>query len=241
MSQISLVGAGPGPLELLTLRALHRIEAAEVVVYDRLVGSEILARIPQGAARFDVGKRCGEPSPTQEEINALVRLKGGDPLVFGRGGEEALHLARHGIEAELVPGITAALGCAASTLIPLTHRGLARSLTLVTGHLMDEGDYRGWQGLTRAGHTLVFYMGLERAAQIRQGLLAAGASGDLPVALVVAGCSARQQVHHARLEGLEQAARALLGQSPVLMIMGEVVNLGAELQALLNQTMERVA
>lgn len=252
MSQISLVGAGPGPLELLTLRALHRIEAAEVVVYDRLVGSEILARIPQGAARFDVGKRCGEPSPTQEEINALllalartgkrvVRLKGGDPLVFGRGGEEALHLARNGIEAELVPGITAALGCAASTLIPLTHRGLARSLTLVTGHLMDEGDYRGWQGLTRAGHTLVFYMGLERAAQIRQGLLAAGASGDLPVALVVAGCSARQQVHHARLEGLEQAARALLGQSPVLIIMGEVVNLGAELQALLNQTMERVA
>ena len=174
MSHISLVGAGPGPLELLTLRALQRLEAAEVVV-----------RIPQGAARFDVGKRCGEPSPSQEQINALllalartgkrvVRLKGGDPLVFGRGGEEALHLARHGIEAELVPGITAALGCAASSLIPLTHRGLARSLTLVTGHLMDERDYQGWQGLTRAGHTLVFYMGLERAAQIQQGLLAVG-------------------------------------------------------------------
>ena len=96
-------------------------------------------------------------------------------------------LARHGIAAELVPGITAALGCAASTFIPLTHRGLARSLTLVTGHLMDEGDYQGWQGLTRAGHTLVFYMGLERAARIRQGLLAAGASLDVPVALVVAG------------------------------------------------------
>ncbi|MGL6432260.1 uroporphyrinogen-III C-methyltransferase, partial [Aeromonas caviae] len=170
---------------MLTLRALHRLEAAEVVVYDRLVGSEILARIPHGAARFDVGKRCGEPSPTQEEINALllalartgkrvVRLKGGDPLVFGRGGEEALHLARHGIEAELVPGITAALGCAASSFLPLTHRGLARSLTLVTGHLMDERDYQGWQGLTRAGHTLVFYMGLERAARIREGMLRAG-------------------------------------------------------------------
>ncbi|MGS3184664.1 uroporphyrinogen-III C-methyltransferase [Aeromonas taiwanensis] len=252
MSQISLVGAGPGPLELLTLRALQRLEAAEVVVYDRLVGSEILARIPRGAARFDVGKRCGEPSPTQEEINALllalartgkrvVRLKGGDPLVFGRGGEEALHLARHGIEAELVPGITAALGCAASTFIPLTHRGLARSLTLVTGHQMDERDYQGWQGLTRAGHTLVFYMGLERAARIRQGLLGAGACGDLPVALVVAGCSARQQVHHTRLEALEEAASALLGQSPVLIIMGEVVRLRTELQALLNQALERVA
>jgi len=237
MSQISLVGAGPGPLELLTLRALQRLEAAEVVVYDRLVGSEILARIPRGAARFDVGKRCGEPSPTQEEINALllalartgkrvVRLKGGDPLVFGRGGEEALHLARHGIEAELVPGITAALGCAASTFIPLTHRGLARSLTLVTGHQMDERDY---------------HMGLERAARIRQGLLGAGACGDLPVALVVAGCSGRQQVHQTRLEALEEAASALLGQSPVLIIMGEVVRLRTELQALLNQALERVA
>ncbi|MFQ2733037.1 uroporphyrinogen-III C-methyltransferase [Aeromonas caviae] len=252
MSQISLVGAGPGPLELLTLRALHRLEAAEVVVYDRLVGSEILARIPHGAARFDVGKRCGEPSPTQEEINALllalartgkrvVRLKGGDPLVFGRGGEEALHLARHGIEAELVPGITAALGCAASSFIPLTHRGLARSLTLVTGHLMDERDYQGWQGLTRAGHTLVFYMGLERAARIREGMLRAGAPGALPVALVVAGSSPRQQVHEATLDGLEQAARALLGQSPVLIIMGEVVRLRAELQGLLTEALERVA
>ncbi|WP_368229238.1 uroporphyrinogen-III C-methyltransferase [Aeromonas sp. R10-1] len=252
MSQISLVGAGPGPLELLTLRALHCLEAAEVVVYDRLVGSEILARIPHGAARFDVGKRCGEPSPTQEEINALllalartgkrvVRLKGGDPLVFGRGGEEALHLARHGIEAELVPGITAALGCAASSFIPLTHRGLARSLTLVTGHLMDERDYQGWQGLTRAGHTLVFYMGLERAARIREGMLRAGAPGALPVALVVAGSSPRQQVHEATLDGLEQAARALLGQSPVLIIMGEVVRLRAELQGLLTEALERVA
>lgn len=171
----------------------------------------------------------------------VVRLKGGDPLVFGRGGEEALHLARHGIAAELVPGITAALGCAASTFIPLTHRGLARSLTLVTGHLMDERDYQGWQGLTRAGHTLVFYMGLERAAQIRQGLLAAGASLDVPVALVVAGCSARQQVHETTLDGLAQAALALLGQSPVLIIVGEVVRLRAELQGLLTEALDRVA
>ena len=252
MSHVSLVGAGPGPFELLTLRALQRLEAAEVVIYDRLVGSEILARIPQGAARFDVGKRCGEPSPSQDQINALllalartgkrvVRLKGGDPRVFGRGGEEALPLARHGIEAELVPGITAALGCAASSLIPLTHRGLARSLTLVTGHLMDERDYQGWQGLTRAGHTLVFYMGLERAAQIRQGLLAAGASPDLPVALVVAGCSPQQRVHETRLAALGEAALALLGQSPVLMIMGEVVSLRTELNALLTQALDRVA
>lgn len=252
MSHISLVGAGPGPLELLTLRALRRIEAAEVVVYDRLVGEEILACIPKGAARFDVGKRCGEPSPSQEEINALllalartgkrvVRLKGGDPLVFGRGGEEALHLARHGIQAELVPGITAALGCAASAAIPLTHRGVARSLTLITGHLMEEEDYQGWQALARSGHTLVFYMGLERADRIRRGLLAAGVLPDLPVALVVAGCSPRQQVVETRLDALAQAAEPLLGQSPVLIMMGEVVRLRTELDSLLGQAMERVA
>ena len=155
--------------------------------------------------------------------------QGGDPWCSGAVARRLLHLARHGIEAELVPGITAALGCAASSFIPRTHRGLARSLTLVTGHLMDERDYQGWQGLTRAGHTLVFYMGLERAARIREGMLRAG----LPGAAGGPGggwLQPRQQVHEATLDGLEQAARALLGQSPVLIIMGEVQWLRAELQ-----------
>ncbi|WP_429081444.1 uroporphyrinogen-III C-methyltransferase [Aeromonas bivalvium] len=249
---ISLVGAGPGPLELLTLRALRRIEAAEAVVYDRLVGAEILARIPVGAARFDVGKRCGEPSPSQQEINALllalartgkrvVRLKGGDPLIFGRGGEEALHLARHGFEAELVPGITAALGCAASSAIPLTLRGLARSVTLLTGHLQGGEQFGGWGALVAAGHTLVCYMGLEQAARIEAGLRGAGADAALPVALIVAGCSERERVVRCRLDGLSRAALALEGETPVLIILGQVVALRDELKGLLGALASRVA
>ncbi|WP_224432215.1 uroporphyrinogen-III C-methyltransferase [Aeromonas rivuli] len=249
---IALVGAGPGPLELLTLRALRRIEAAEVVVYDRLVGAEILAIIPVGAARFDVGKRCGEPSPSQQEINALllalartgkrvVRLKGGDPLIFGRGGEEALYLAHHGFRAELVPGITAALGCAASTAIPLTHRGLARSVTLVTGHLQGEESFNGWRTLVGEGQTLVCYMGLEQAGKIEAGLLGAGADGALPVALIVAGCSEHERVIRCRLGGLARAAEALRGATPVLIILGEVVALRDELDQLLTGLESRVA
>ncbi len=242
---VSLVGAGPGDAELLTVKALRRIQQAEVVVYDRLVGEAVLALIPENAERWDVGKRCGQPSLSQEAINQLllrlaqsgrrvVRLKGGDPYVFGRGGEEALELVAAGIPFEVVPGITAALGCAAASGIPLTHRGLSRSVTLVTGHLKPGCEYDGWSALVRGGNTLVFYMGLEQAARIRAGLLAAGAPAQLPVALVVAGTTARQRIEVTTLACLEQQALALQGLSPVLMIFGEVVSL----REALGQTVE---
>lgn len=238
---VALVGAGPGDMELLTLKALRLIQQAEVVVYDRLVGKEILELIPEHAERHDVGKRCGENYLTQEAINALlvqlgkqgkrvVRLKGGDPYVFGRGGEEALCLRQHNIPFSVVPGITAALGCAASCDIPLTHRGVARSVTLITGHLQagpgkQSLPFMGWSQLLGEGHTLVFYMGLEQAAAIRRGLLGHGQQGQTPVALIVAGTTKRQRIVTTTLGELEQAAEALKGETPVLIMVGEVVRL----------------
>jgi len=238
---VALVGAGPGDVELLTLKALRLIQQAEVVVYDRLVGKEILDLIPENAERHDVGKRCGEKSLSQEQINQLlvdlaqqgkqvIRLKGGDPYVFGRGGEEALCLRQHHIPFTVVPGITAAIGCAASCDIPLTHRGVARSVTLITGHLQagpgkESLPFMGWSQLLGEGHTLVFYMGLEQAAAIRRGLLGHGQLGQTPVALIVAGTTKRQRIVTTTLGELEQAAEALKGETPVLIMVGEVVRL----------------
>ena len=249
---VSLVGAGPGDPDLLTVKALRCIQQADVVVYDRLVSEEILALIPASVARYDVGKRCGQPSMKQEAISELlvtlagkyqriVRLKGGDPYVFGRGGEEALLLVANSVLFEVVPGITAAIGCAAATGIPLTHRGLSRSVTLVTGHVQDGGEFHGWSGLVKSGGTLVFYMGLERATELRRGLLQAGAPADLPIALVVAGTTRRQRVEVTTLACLEQTAHTLTGLTPVLMIMGEVVHLRAELGDMAETLLQSVA
>ncbi|WP_321410036.1 uroporphyrinogen-III C-methyltransferase [Tolumonas auensis] len=249
---VSLVGAGPGDPDLLTVKALRSIQQADVVVYDRLVSDEILALIPASTARYDVGKRCGQPSLKQEAISELlvtlagkykriVRLKGGDPYVFGRGGEEALLLVANGVPFEVVPGITAAIGCAAATGIPLTHRGLSRSVTLVTGHVQDGGEFHGWSGLVKAGGTLVFYMGLERATELRRGLLQAGAPANLPIALVAAGTTRQQRVEVTTLACLEQTAHTLSGLTPVLMIMGEVVQLRAELGDMAETLLQSVA
>jgi len=249
---VSLVGAGPGDPDLLTIKALRCLQQADVVVYDRLVSDEILALIPATTVRHDVGKRCGQPSLKQEDISALlvtlsrkyrriVRLKGGDPYVFGRGGEEALLLVAHQVPFEVVPGITAAIGCAAATGIPLTHRGLSRSVTLVTGHVQDGGEFHGWSGLVKAGGTLVFYMGLERATELRRGLLQAGAPADLPIALVAAGTTRQQRVEVTTLACLEKTAHVLTGLTPVLMIMGEVVQLRAELGNITETLLQSVA
>ncbi len=236
---VTLVGAGPCDPELLTVKALKALQSAEVVVFDRLVGEDILRLSDPNALMIYVGKRCGRPSMKQEQINAVliehaklgkkvVRLKGGDPFVFGRGGEEALALVAANIRYQVIPGITAALGCAASSLIPLTHREISRSVTLVTGQVVT-GALPAWSGLVASGQTLVFYMGLEKSAQIRQGLIEHGLSGKTPVAIVGKGCSEDQQVYELTLDELESYAQSLKGLSPALIILGEVVKLRSTL------------
>lgn len=238
--KVYLVGAGPNDPELLTLKALRAIEQADVIVYDRLVNREILDFAPLGCQQIYVGKRCGQPSLTQQEISTIlvefaklgksvVRLKGGDPFIFGRGGEEGLMLAKHNIDYQVIPGITAAIGCAASSYIPLTHRELARSVTFVTGQVVT-GALPAWSVLVGAGQTLVFYMGLEKAEEIEQGLLSHGVAADFPLAIITHGCSRQQKVHVCGLNQLTEKANELKGVSPALIILGEVVKLREELK-----------
>jgi len=244
--KVQLVGAGPNDPELLTIKALKAIEQAEVIVFDRLVNRDILQFAQPQCQQIYVGKRCGQPSLKQEEISQIlvecaklgkrvVRLKGGDPFIFGRGGEEGLLLAKNNIEFEVIPGITAAIGCAASSLIPLTHRKVARSVTFVTGQVVT-GALPAWSELVRAGQTLVFYMGLEKATQIQQGLIEHGLDATFPLAIITHGCSRQQKVHISCLSSLTAKATELKGVSPALIILGEVVKLREEL----NMTIESV-
>ncbi|MDO6708307.1 uroporphyrinogen-III C-methyltransferase [Photobacterium sp. 1_MG-2023] len=240
---VSLVGAGPGDPELLTIKALKAIERADVLVYDRLVSEAILKLANPNAVWIHVGKRCGEPSMKQEAINQLlieqagtgqyvVRLKGGDPLIFGRGGEEGLALAAAGIPFEFVPGITAAIGCAASASIPLTHREMSRSVTLVTGHVVS-GALPAWAQLIGAGQTIVFYMGLEQAREIQSGLTLGGLSTDTPLAVVIKGSTPDEVVHVSTLGKLTKLGQLFKGQSPALLVIGDVVRLRETLNQLL--------
>ncbi|MDE8558300.1 siroheme synthase CysG [Pantoea vagans] len=231
--EVALVGAGPGDAGLLTLKGLQVIQQADVIVYDRLVSDEILNLVRRDAERIFVGKRAGHHCVPQDAINRLlceqaqrgkrvVRLKGGDPFIFGRGGEELEALAQLGIPFSVVPGITAASGCAAYSGIPLTHRDHAQSVRLVTGHLQKSATL-AWQTLAAEQQTLVFYMGLGQAGEIQQQLRKHGMRSDMPVALVENGTSTRQRVVTGTLNELE----ALAGQvsSPSLMIIGSVVSL----------------
>lgn len=242
--KLAIVGAGCGDIELLTLKAARLISSAEVIIYDALVSDDILNLASETCELHFVGKRCGLPSSTQDDINDLllkcarrgmsvVRLKGGDPNVFGRGCEEALFLARHGFASEFIPGVTAALGCAASAGIPLTHRGLARSVTLVTGTVFDDSSLR-WQSLLSAQTSLVFYMGKEQAANIAHGLLDAGANVQLPVAFVSNGARPTQRLTYANLGNMADTARKIKVAGPTLMIVGEVVAVGKELSDLMD-------
>lgn len=244
--RVFLVGAGPNDPELLTVKAMKSIQAADAIVYDRLVNREILQLAAPDCQLVYVGKRCGQPSLKQAEISQIlvelaslgknvVRLKGGDPFIFGRGGEEGLELAKHNIDFEVIPGITAAIGCAASSYIPLTHRELARSVTFVTGQVVT-GALPAWSQLVGAGQTLVFYMGLEKASQIQCGLIEHGLRSDFPLAIITHGCSRQQQVYVSTLSELTEKALQLKGVSPALIILGEVVKLRKEL----NKTVESV-
>ena len=235
--EVVLVGAGPGDAGLLTLKGLQQIQQADVVVYDRLVSDEIMNLVRRDADRIFVGKRAGYHCVPQEEINQIllkeaqqgkrvVRLKGGDPFIFGRGGEELETLCDGGIPFSVVPGITAASGCSAYSGIPLTHRDYAQSVRLVTGHLKTGGEL-DWENLAAEKQTLVFYMGLNQAAAIQAKLIEFGMSAEMPVALVENGTSVQQRVVDGNLSQLGELAGQVA--SPALIIVGRVVGLRSKL------------
>lgn len=237
---VYLVGAGPGDPELLTLRAARLLAQADVVVYDHLVGAGVLDLIGPQAERLYVGKQRARHSLPQDDINRLlvrqallgrrvVRLKGGDPFVFGRGGEELQELAAAGVSFEVVPGVTAGCGVAAYAGIPLTHRDCAQSVTFVTGHLKDGSCDLDWTALARPRQTVVIYMGLSGLADICARLAAHGLGTDWPAAVVAQGTLAQQRVVCATLGTLAAAVAAAGLQSPCLTIVGEVVRLRDEL------------
>lgn len=238
--KVALVGAGPGDPELLTLRAVRLLAAADAVVYDHLVGPGVLELIGTRAERHYVGKERSHHSMAQEDINALlvrlaregrqvVRLKGGDPFVFGRGGEELQVLAAAGVPFEVVPGITAACGVSSYAGIPLTHRDYAQSCTFVTGHLKDGSCDLDWPALARPRQTLVIYMGLSGLADICVQLIKHGLPETWPAAVVAQGTLAAQRVVSATLGTLAEAVSSAGLQSPCLIIVGEVVRLRDEL------------
>ncbi|HDU2400100.1 TPA: uroporphyrinogen-III C-methyltransferase [Klebsiella pneumoniae] len=231
--EVVLVGAGPGDAGLLTLKGLQQIQQADVVVYDRLVSDDIMNLVRRDADRVFVGKRSGYHCVPQEEINQIllreaqkgrrvVRLKGGDPFIFGRGGEELETLCEAGIPFSVVPGITAASGCSAYSGIPLTHRDFAQGVRLVTGHLKTGGEL-DWANLAVEKQTLVFYMGLNQASAIREKLIAHGMAEDMPAAIVENGTAVTQKVVSGTLGQLDILAQQMA--SPALIIVGRVVGL----------------
>lgn len=236
--KVILVGSGPGDPDLLTVKALRLLQQAEVVVHDRLVSDEIIALIHPDAECFFVGKQAGYHCVPQSGINDLlvklalegkqvIRLKGGDPFIFGRGGEELEALLPFNIPFEVVPGITAASGCAAYAGIPLTHRDYTQGVQFITGHLKDDANQLDWPLLGKATHTLVFYMGLTQSSGIAGNLIKHGMDADMPVAIVEKGTSKQQRTLQGSLKDLgDLAAQA---ESPSLIIIGGVTQLASKL------------
>lgn len=241
---VHLIGAGPGDPDLLTVKALRLLQGAEVVVYDRLISPAVLELVPPRATRIYVGKASGRHTLPQDEINALlvklarsghrvVRLKGGDPFIFGRGSEEAEHLARQGVAFEVVPGVTAASGCAAGFGIPLTHRGLASGVRFVTGHCRDGQTLAlNWASLADPDTTLVIYMGLASLPTISHRLIEAGLPPDTPAAAITGGTMPRQTLCRGTLADLPARAVARDLKAPVLIVVGQVVGLAGMLDTL---------
>lgn len=236
---VSLVGAGPGDPDLLTVKGHRVIQQAEVVVYDRLVSPEILALASSDAEMVYVGKKLDFHCVPQDQINQIlvdkakegkrvVRLKGGDSFIFGRGGEELEELAKHGIRYEVVPGITAAAGATAYAGIPLTHRDHAQSVQFITGHIQKDGREIEWASLAQSNNTLVFYMGLKQSGHISDKLITHGLAADTPCAIIENGTRREQRVLTSNLANL--AERAQHAQSPALIVIGSVTTLSKSLQ-----------
>ena len=250
--EVYLIGAGPGDPDLLTLRALQLMQQADVILHDRLVSTAVLERARRDAERIFVGKDAHGSQTPQERINELLiekasrglrvaRLKGGDPFMFGRGGEEIQALARHGIPFTVVPGITAGLAAAAAAGIPLTQRELAQSVTFATGHFA-EGDTLDWQALARPQHTVVFYMAVGQLAQIAERLLGAGAPPSRPAAIIERATLTGERIVRSALGEVAARARAERIAAPALLIIGEVAGLGsAPALELLTETLRGVA
>jgi len=237
--KVYLVGTGPGDPDLLTVKALRLIQSADVVIYDRLVSEGILEQIPVGVSKIYVGKKTGNHTLPQDEINQLllklaetertiVRLKGGDPFIFGRGSEEALLLAQNGINFEIVPGITAASACTTYAGIPLTHRGLSQGVQIVTGHSQaDQPLELDWASLADENKTTVIYMGFANRELISIKLIEAGLDKNTPAAAIQNGTTAKQNSILTTLENLAEDTSRL--QAPVIFVIGKVVSLANQL------------
>jgi uroporphyrin-III C-methyltransferase len=239
---VYLVGAGPGDPELLTVRAARVMRRVDAVVYDYLVSDAVLTLVDPRAERIYAGKRQGCHALSQDAINQLLvalarrgkrvlRLKGGDPFIFGRGGEECEFLAAHGVSFEVVPGVTSASGASCCAGIPLTHRALARSVVFATGHLKDGSADLDWEMLARPRQTVVIYMGVTRLAEICRELIAHGASPAIPAAVIERATTERQGVVTGALRDLPDAAAAAGVKPPALIVVGEVVKLRASLDS----------
>lgn len=249
--EVYVVGAGPGDPELLTLKALQLMQQADVVVYDYLVSEPIMQLVRRDAELICVGKKAGAHSVAQEHTNQLLidlalsgkkvcRLKGGDPFIFGRGAEEIEVLLPHQIPFQVVPGITAAAGCAAYAGIPLTHRDYAQAVQFVTGHCQKDGKEPDWHSLSRPNQTLVIYMGLMKSAHIQAQLLAAGRAADTPIAILENGTRPEQRVITGTLAQLADLIEMQQVQSPALLVIGEVAALQQKLAWYGNRTQAAV-
>ncbi|MGF1775928.1 uroporphyrinogen-III C-methyltransferase [Vibrio nomapromontoriensis] len=247
---VSLIGAGPGDPDLLTIKAMKAIQAADTIIFDNLVSEPIRDLFPSTATLIFVGKQKGCHSSTQDEINQtllarvnagerICRVKGGDSFVFGRGGKEMLWLSQHGIDVEVIPGITAASGCTTYSQIPLTHRGLAQGCTFITAHAEHDLEVR-WDALAKLNQTLVIYMGLTKTQLISTALIDAGMDPNTPVALIEKGCCPEQRTLIGTLDELDALKQQHKVQSPALIVIGQVVTVAEKMQWLAQRSMNAV-